>query len=516
MQYYSVEEILLNTSSYIFVQNNDECLNKKYKVDYIWDVGKYKYFHNWEREPVDQDTVFIPRLTYINSVLSDSYKQIEKLLVQNGCRAFILSEEDFLDKERSEMLLGLFKKHRDKIDLCIMTRFSTMGALYELARYTRAKRIPKKTKVIGVTGSVGKTTTTEMLTNVLNQETRAYRGIPEANIRSITCQKMLDVPEDVEYDYFVIEISGACRGYLSFLSELLMVDMAIITKVSLESTTVFGTLDRIAHEKCTLLKCIPSDSFAILNDCNVLREAAKNYDLEKIFLSDKGDNYTLIDKGAWGSKFVYKDVEYELSAVGEHHISNAIKVIEMAKRLGISTPSIQKGLKMYATIGNRWFEDIFDENLTIVSDVANNSTDSTLNNLKTFAQVYKDKKVRRAAVTHVRTITNYASEIYPEMAREIAKLDYQEIVFFDDKSFFFADCVERYSNGRIKCTKIPGEQTQLRRHDKLVKYLASSISEDEALLIKTDADMGHENLSKFVQEEIVELREYRQNLGHNK
>jgi|GEM_PF-1448872 len=479
---YSVNELLENASSTLFIQKGNEFFNKRYKVTAL-------------PYAMDENTIFIPIIIEINGKVEDYYLNLENQL-KKGIRGFFFDEIRLADEKYRKILFDLLERYKDQIEFVIMTK-DTLCTHRELARYTRVKRLPEKTKIIGITGTVGKTTTTEMIYNILKHTKYIFHKDPERNIRFRVCQKLLDVPEDEEFDYLIIEISGASKGYLKFLAELLRVEIAVITKVTIENTGVFGTLEGVGKNKCSLMSCIPNKEgcFAVLDDTELVRKCAEEYDCEKIFVRE--DGYTLISKDANGSTFIYDGDEYRTTAIGEHFIGNCIKAITLAKRLGIDVPTIQKGLAEKTMLGDRWMIGELNENRTIITDCANNPIDSTMVILKLFLELYGHKKNKRIVISEIRNLGTYARDVYMDLAKHLVNLDIQEAICIHEN----IECLARYleENSNIKVTRF-SEVPVITKNCELVKYLKGTPMEDEAILVKCSFGLGYEYVAGFLKE----------------
>ena len=462
---YTLKEILSNTSSYLFYKRGDEIWEKKYRPSIL----------SKEIKP-DCNMIFIPFFAVVNNVPTQTYGDIE-YCIKKGARAFFFDEERFAQKNFRDMLFKILEKYEKDIDFVVMAQ-NSLGAMYSLANYTRVKKFSKDLKVICVTGSIGKTSTTEMVYSVFKQKYKIFRGEPMVNLRLRINHKLLEAPQDCEYLLF--ECSGAVKGYLKKFSELLVPDGVILTKVSSENLGKYGSLQNIADEKCSLMSCTQKNSVAILNDCNEIRNAAKNYECKKIFTKE-GD-YTLIKSDNSGSEFIYKGEKYTLCVVGEHQINNAIKVIELAKSFDIDEKLIKRGLLEFRLVGNRWLVDKINEAI-IVTDAPNNpSFETIVSCIKTFLNIYKDYPQKRILISGIRELGNLEVQIHLKLAKFIEKLQIDELI-----------CVEKEAKTVYEYIKANAPHIKVlyfeKPHDidenaEFMKYIINTLNQKQALLIK--------------------------------
>lgn len=459
---FSISEILENTSGYVFYQSPSFDTSKEY---YLCAVnGMLKEFEN---------TILVPINIVINGAPVDTFVTLEKY-INSGIRAFVFDETHFY---KDDKILDLIAQNKDNIDLIIMVP-DTLQAIFDMAHYTRVHKISANTKYIAVTGSIGKTTTTEMLYGILNQNNTVYRGEPGANIKLRVAHKFLEVEPDV--DYFLFECSGQGRGYLKFFSELLMPDLAVVTKIANENLGEYLTLKNLAKEKITLLSAMSEDSVAIVNGDCLLQDAAEDYICKKIFIKD--GSYELLKSDKDGSEFIYKDEKYFIPVTGIHQIDNAVKVIEAALNLGFSAESIRAGLLMYQAIGNRWVVDEFPNGAVLITDCPNNpSYDTLIANIKSFMKLYKDAPYKRLVITRIKALGVYEQQTYLKIAKYIVSLQIDELVCIGSEIMSIYEYVKDHSS--IK-TLFFDKPEKIDEKDKFISYLMSTMNFEQATLLK--------------------------------
>ena len=474
---YTISEILTNTSGYIFYQNPEYDVQAQYNLCAVSVFLKPDEYQN---------TVFIPIKIYINNALTETFFTIEKY-IKAGIRSFMFDQVRFEDKKYYHYLMSIIEQYRDSIDLIIMVP-DTLGAIFDMANYTRCCKMSKSVKYLAVTGSIGKTSTTEMIYGILKRKFKIYRGEPCVNIKLRIAHKFLETDADI--DYLLFECSGQTRGYLKYFSELIMPDAAIITKVSGENIGEYKTLANLAKEKSTLLCAMSGDSFAVLNGMDVLKNESKNYDCVKKYINE-GD-YELVKSDKSGSEFIYNNEKYYIPVVGLHQIDNAIRVIELSKYLGISNKDIYEGLKNYEAVGNRWVVDKFNGAAEFITDCPNNpSYDTVISNIDTFLNLYKDTKYKRIIITRIKSLGDFEEQTYLNLAEYISALAIQELVCVGSEIRIIRDYVKSHSDIKVVWFEKP---VKIDENDELIKYLLSSLNFEQATLLKgqrKDGNIGY-------------------------
>jgi len=461
---YSIEEILINTSGVIYYQSERFDKSEQYMPCAVSELCPA------------QNCIFIPLYIHINSILTDSFWSLERM-INLGIRCIMFDRVRFREQKYKNLLDNIIQKYKDKLDLVIMVP-DTLHAIFDLANYTRTMKLPKSTKIVAVTGSIGKTSTTEMVYAILKTKYKTYRGVPTVNIRLRIAHKFLEAPPNVEYLLF--ECSGQQRGYLKWYSELLVPDGAIVTKIANENLGEYLTLKNLAQNKASLLSAMGENSTAVLNGDPLLRKAAEDYICKKIFVDDK--SYELLKTDKDGSEFIYKGEKYFIPVVGIHQIDNAVKAIELTQNLGFTADEIRTGLSQFQAVGDRWVVDKFQSGAVLITDCPNNpSYDTLMSAISTFMDLYKGTKYKRLIISRIKLLGEYEAETYMRLAKYISTLDIQELVCVGEEITSIRDYVSENSNIKVVYFEKP---KVIDKNDEFVKYLINTLNFEQATLLK--------------------------------
>lgn len=133
-----------------------------------------------------------------------------------------------------------------------------------LQRWAAWQRDRLSAKVIGITGSLGKTSAKESIAAVLSQRYRVFRSPGNFNNEVGLPLSLLDCPDDAEI--IVLEMGGAYAfGELTTLAEIAKPDVGVVTNVHPIHMERMGSLENIALTKAELVEAIPADGFVVLN-----------------------------------------------------------------------------------------------------------------------------------------------------------------------------------------------------------------------------------------------------------
>ena len=186
----------------------------------------------------------------------------------------------------------------------------TLKAYLQIANFARRKYNPK---VIGITGSSGKTTTKEMVYSVISEKFKTHKTFSNHNNEIGFCQTVLSMPEDTEV--LIVEMGMRGLGEIELISKYCEPDYAIITNVGSAHIGRLGSLDNIAKAKCEITKYLKNALIA--NDCERIKKFA-DFKGNKVFCSINDVN--VLEKRSGYSKFIYKNKEYELNVEGDYNI----------------------------------------------------------------------------------------------------------------------------------------------------------------------------------------------------
>jgi UDP-N-acetylmuramoyl-tripeptide--D-alanyl-D-alanine ligase len=215
-----------------------------------------------------------------------------------------------------------------------------LSALEDLARAARAR---SSAKVIGVTGSVGKTGTKEMLRAALNGQGRVHAAEKSYNNHWGVPLTLARMPEQT--DFAVIEIGMNHPGEIGPLSRLARPDVAVITTVAIVHMEAFENVAQIAEAKAEIFEGTDANATAILNTdietAPILQKAAKNAGCNIIgFGSHETAQYRLNAVTVTGTNTVVsanlhgEEALFKLAAPGRHLAMNTMAVLAAVAAVG--------------------------------------------------------------------------------------------------------------------------------------------------------------------------------------
>ena len=266
-------------------------------------------------------------------------------------------------------------------------------ALTLLARSVRSEL--KDLKVIGITGSQGKTTTKDLLRHMLSQHGQTVA--PSGNYNNELGVPLTLLACSSETKYAVIEMGARHSGDIAHLASIAQPDIAVVLRVGMAHVGEFGSIETIAKTKSELISSLSSSGIAILGQYDPFTKAMKSLHAGPTltFGSGHSDDVRATEvemrEGRPHFDLVTPDgrAAVGLRIVGEHQIANALACAAVGTALGFSIDSIATALST-ALIESKWRMEIreFSEVL-LINDSYNASPDAVEAALRTlilFAQ----------------------------------------------------------------------------------------------------------------------------------
>lgn len=302
---------------------------------------------------------------------------------------------------------AVVEHHVSSIDLPQIQVDDTVEALGRLAKFVLAEvRKTSGIKVVGITGSNGKTTTKNMLRAILSTAGPTVAPIESYNNEVGAPISVLKI--DRETKFLVAELGAGGPGSIAYLAEIVQPDIAVELKVGMAHAGEFGGIEVTAAIKAELLTALGADSVAVLNlDDPYVRQMSHLAKGKALWFGTNpeanfwADNYRLSLNGTsfdlhWpdGSQS-----SVTLKILGEHHVMNALASSAVAWELGLGKQDIVSALEALP-LAERWRMQLTNttDGLAIINDAYNASPDSTKAALQTLAQLGRITGRRTVAI----------------------------------------------------------------------------------------------------------------------
>jgi UDP-N-acetylmuramoyl-tripeptide--D-alanyl-D-alanine ligase len=241
-------------------------------------------------------------------------------------------------------------------------------------------------KVIGITGSYGKTTTKNYLADILNGRYRAYATPKSYNTMMGVCIAINnDLSNNYAIDYFIVEMGAYIRGEIQRICGLTPPDISIVVEVGPQHLERFGSLENIATAKYEIIKALKPDGVGIFNwDNPYVREMYERpYPNTRIAVSktvapDAPDAPRLVasdvEESLAGLRFTVTDretgarEEFVTAVVGEHNVTNILLATAVAVHEGMSLGDVAFEVRQLKPAESRLVRQTTGQGITIIND----------------------------------------------------------------------------------------------------------------------------------------------------
>ena len=304
----------------------------------------------------------------------------------------------------------------------------------EVLRRVRAER---NLRVVGITGSNGKTTTKNMLREILSGVGPTVAPIESYNNEVGAPISMLKVDESTEY--LVVELGAGGIGSIGYLAKMCKPDVAVELKVGLAHAGEWGGIETTAKIKGELIENMSDSGVAILNaDDGYVREMAKRAPGQTVFFGTSADaDYQAagIDISLAGTAFDLTVGDgaprrVTLKILGEHHVYNALASIAAAEALGVSREHAIDAIEAMP-LAERWRMQLFEraDGVAIINDAYNASPDSTKAALQTLALLGRREGRRTIAVLgEMAELGEFSAEQHDAIGRIVVRLNIDQLI----------------------------------------------------------------------------------------
>ena len=290
---------------------------------------------------------------------------------------------------------------------------NVVEALGQLAQFVLEEvRKGGQLKVVGITGSNGKTTTKNMLRAILSQVGPTIAPIESYNNEVGAPISVLKINRETKF--LVAELGAGGPGSIAYLAKITKPDVAVELKVGMAHAGEFGGIETTAAIKAELLKELSSNSISVLNaDDTYVRQMAIDVPGKAVWFGTSegcdywADNYELSLAGTgfdlhWPAENAASEskvTRVQLQILGEHHVMNALASAAVAHQLGVAPALIISALEALP-LAEKWRMQLTHTagGISVINDAYNASPDSTKAALQTLAQLGRQTGRRTVAI----------------------------------------------------------------------------------------------------------------------
>ena len=384
---------------------------------------------------------------------------------QTGAQA-IISEKDV--------------SYEDKIVIKVK---DTYQALKDMASYLRSHR---PVKVVGVTGSVGKTSTRDMVYSVVKQK---YKTLKTEGNYNNEIGLPLTILRYHDEEVLVLEMGMNHLQEMSRLSMIARPDIACITNVGTAHIGELGSRENILKAKLEITDGMKEGATLIINQDNDMLQTVELPHLNVVRVGKSKEasiqaSHIVLEetKSSFEVEYQGKKETIEVPVQGEHNVSNALIAIAVGIELNIPLEDIKKGIQEFKLTKNRM--DILEKNhKTVIDGTYNASVDSMKSSIDVLAN-YKKRKV--AILADMLELGNYSQQLHEEVGSYVASKGINVLVCVGKEAKYIYQ----------KAKESMKDVYYFESNQEVIAHLDELLKEDDVILVKGSHSM---NLKEVVE-----------------
>jgi UDP-N-acetylmuramoyl-tripeptide--D-alanyl-D-alanine ligase len=290
-------------------------------------------------------------------------------------------------------------------------------------------------KVIGITGSNGKTSTKNMLREILERFGQTVAPVESFNNEVGAPISILKISQETRF--LVVELGADGLGSIDYLAKICQPDIGVVLKVGLAHVGEFGGIETTFEIKSELPRALTSAAKLLLNaDDSLVSQMADDTLAEVHWFGTDSSSEIWVDQISVtleGTSFTLHTGDFEsvvnLSILGEHQVMNALAALSVAKLLGLELSSAVLALESMA-LAERWRMQVLPgiNNSIVINDAYNASPESMKAALQTLATLGRQGHRTIAVLGEMAELGSQSIEQHDAIGRIAVRLNIDEVV----------------------------------------------------------------------------------------
>ena len=427
----------------------------------------------------------IPDLTIAQGITTDSRSiQVGELFV--ALRGENFDGHDYVamaiaQGARAAIVDGDF----DAGDLPVIVVADTLKAYQTIGRWWRRKfSIP----VIAITGSVGKTTSKELIAAVLSNYGKVLKTQANFNNEIGVPKTLLELRSD--HDFAVVEMGMRGAGQIADLTLIAEPTIGLICTVGTAHIELLGSREAIANAKCELLAEMPKDSIAILNGDNaLLMETARKVWQGKTlsYGFTNGDVMGTYQSESLAGGVTIGDQSFPLPLPGEHNAINYLGALTVARALGLDWTPFEQGLSVDLPGGRAKRYELAGD-VVLLDETYNAGLESMLAALTLLSQTPGKRRI--AVLGTMKELGDYSIEFHELVGDRVQALQFDQLLVLADP----AEADALISHAR----SVPSERFE--SHEQVIARLKEILKPGDRVLFKASRSVALDRVVNALRE----------------
>lgn len=381
------------------------------------------------------------------------------------------------------------EQYKDKTIIEVKDSLEAFG---DIAAY---KRDLYDIPVVQITGSVGKTSTRDIIANVVRTQYKTLQTEGNQNNAIGLPTTLLKLKN---HEAVVVESGMNHLGEIRYLGKIAKPTVAVITNIGTAHIGFLGSRENILKAKLEILENLKPDGYIVINNDNdMLNKWAKEdtkYKKYTFGIDEKSDVMAYNIKvnenySTYNVKIDNKEYSVKVPVSGVHFVYNSLCAIAVGNLLNISPENIIKGIETFTLTKNRMEIDKIKDNVTVINDAYNASYDSMKAALEYLKELPGNRKI--AVLGDMFELGEFAEEIHRKVGIEVITHKVDMLVTVGELANYIADEAEYLG--------MPKDQViRLNTTTEAINYLNDNLEKDDVVLLKAANGMHFAEIFKGI------------------
>lgn len=404
--------------------------------------------------------------------------------LKNGAKICILQKSSI---ENSTDIEKIKKEYNNSTIILVEDTTKTLQQIATLKR--NMYNIP----VVGITGSVGKTSTKDIIASVMSKKFNVLKTLGNYNNQIGLPLTILRLKDE---NAMVIEMGMNQLREISNLTKIAKPTVAVITNVGTAHIGNLGSRENILKAKLEILEGLEENGILVINNDNDMLNKWNRENKNKSFkvitfgmenksdimpydvqLSENGSTYKIDIEG--------KTYNVNISVGGNHFVLNSLCAIAIGRIFNIKMEDILDGIANFELTKRRMQVEKNKQGITIINDCYNANYDSMKAGIEYLAKINAKNKI--AVLGDMLELGNFAKELHERVGKEVAKNNIDVLITVGDLSKYIASEAERMglSDKNIFCYKT---------NEEAIKKIKEISKEGDAILLKASNGLNFQEI----------------------
>lgn len=393
---------------------------------------------------------------------------------EKGADTVIINKTNIEDKR--------LKKYENKCMIQVEDTVIALGQMAAFKRYLYGNNL----KVIGVTGSVGKTSTKDIISSVISEK---YKTLKTEGNNNNHIGLPLTILRLKDEEVAVIEMGMNHFGEISYLSKIAKPDIAVITNIGTSHIGNLGSRENILQAKLEILDGMENKQVVINNDNDLLNkwnlEKNENIKTYTYGINNKSDvNAKEIKLYENSSEFICENknekIKINVPVGGEHFILNSICAFTVGKLLNLSDKEMINGINNFKLTAKRMEIIKLKNNITLINDSYNASYESMKAGISSLKNMSGKRKI--AVLGDMFELGDFSEKLHRDVGKEIYINNIEKLFLVGEYAKFIG--IEAEKNGLKK-----EDILYFNNKEEVLNNLKQNLQEGDTILVKASNGM---------------------------